>query len=394
MSKEPNDAETDRKFEAAYHQVEKNFRIVEDYRRHASVNHKLTHIIFFTLCAVTAGANDLVGVDTWIKANSDRLVELFKLQHGTPSLSTLRLVYMLLDPEPLSQCFSEWVRSVAEIGRPKGISIDGKANRGTALPDEPNSAVHIVSAWASELNITLGHLKVDGKSNEITAIPKLLDLIDVTDTVVTIDAMGTQKDIANKILEQGGDYILALKGNQSNFHFEVKNFFDQALLHGEEGVEFKSFEFEPEDARGRTEFRTVYVATDWEFYADYKAVWQGLGSIVCIESKRAVTGKELTTERRYYISSLSREPQEMGLLIRGHWGIENGAHWILDVAFREDGQKARAGNIAENLSLIRRMSLNCLKQEKTAKIGVANKRLKAAYDIGYLLKVLGVKYSS
>lgn len=392
MSKDPQ--EVDRKFEKAYQEIEEHFQTVSDYRREGSVKHKLTLIIFFTLCAITAGANDLVGVDTWIKANRERLIKLFKLQHGVPSLSTLRLVFMLLDPAPLSKCFSEWVTSAVELGKLKAISIDGKTNRGTALPDKPNSAVHIVSAWASELNITLGHLKVDGKSNEITAIPKLLDLIDISDTVVTIDAMGTQKEIASKIINGGGDYILALKGNQSKLHFEVKNFFDQALAYGEEGVDFRSFEFEQEDGRSRADCRKVHVATDWKFQEDYKSAWQGLNSIICVESTRTLTGKEPTTERRYHISSLSIEPEEIGELIRGHWSIENGAHWVLDVAFREDSLKARAGNIAENLSLVRRMSLNRLKQEKTAKIGTANKRLKAAYDFDYLLKVLGVKFSS
>lgn len=341
---------------------------------------------------MTAGANDLVGVSTWIEANSTWLKNLFGLENGTPSLSTLRITYMLLDPSSLSNCFADWVKSLIEHGKIRSVNIDGKAQRGTALPDDPNSFVHIVSAWASEHELTLGQLKVDGKSNEITAIPKLLDIIDVENTVVTIDAMGTQKDIAEKIVNKGGDYILALKGNQSKLQAEVVNFFQQALENGEEGVDFNSFSFE-EEARGRTEVRRVHIATEWDFLDDYKASWKGLAGIICIESERTVGGKT-SKERRHYISSLKTGLEDIGLLIRGHWGIENGAHWILDVAFREDNQTARAGHIAENLSLIRRMALNYLKQEKTAKIGVANKRLKAAYDRSYLLRVFGVKFSS
>ena len=373
----------------SFETIEKHFKNVKDYRRSGSVIHKLLHILFFTLCAVTAGANDLVGVHTWIKTNKAWLNELFDLEHGIPSLSTLRITFMLLDPTSLSECFVQWVKEMVGNGHLKGICIDGKAQRGTALPGEPNSFVHIVSAWATGCGITLGQQKVDGKSNEITAIPKLLDLIDIEGTVVTIDAMGTQKNIAEKIVNKGADYILALKGNKSKLSDEVENFFDQVIKNGKLCVDFQKFEFE-EIKKGRHEIRRVYTATDWEFHDDYKLKWKGLSTIICVESeviKKGVTSKE----RRYYISSLQNATAEkIGLLIRGHWGIES-THWILDVAFREDNLTARAGNIAENLSLMRRISLNYLTKEKTAKIGTANKRLKAAYDKEYLMKVLGVK---
>ncbi len=323
-----------------------------------------------------------------MKANESWLTDLFKLKHGIPSLSTLRITYMLLDPTSLSQCFAQWVKEMINGGNLKGISIDGKAQRGTALPDEPNSFVHIVSAWATDHQLTLGQLKVDGKSNEITAIPKLLELIDIESTVITIDAMGTQKNIAEIIVNKKADYILALKGNQSKLHDEVENFFEQAIKFGDSGVEFNEYKFE-EEGKGRKEIRRVYVATEWDFLEDYKLDWKGLSSIICIESEVIIKGVA-SKERRHYISSLEATPKEVGLLIRGHWGIES-AHWILDVAFQEDNQTARAGNIAENLSLVRRISLNYLRKEKTAKLGTANKRLRAAYDKAYLLKVLGVK---
>lgn len=388
MSKQSDRSGINEKTLYAFQGVENNFQNIEDYRRQKSIKHRLIHIIFFTLCAVTAGSNDLVGVHTWIKANETWLIDLFELKHGVPSLSTLRITYMLLDPIPLSHCFAQWVKDLIDRGNLRGISIDGKAQRGTALPDDSNSFVHIVSAWATDHELTLGQLKVDGKSNEITAIPKLLDLIDIEDTVITIDAMGTQKNIAEKIVEKKGDYILALKGNQSTLNDEVDNFFSQVLKYGDPNIDFFDFNFE-EEAKGRHEIRRVCIATEWDFLEDYKAQWKNLSTIICIESKKTEKGK-ISKERRYYISSLSTTAEDIGLLIRGHWGIES-AHWILDVAFREDNQTARAGHIAENLSLIRRMSLNYLKKEKTAKIGTANKRLKAAYDKEYLLKVLGVK---
>jgi len=368
--------------------IEKHFQHAKDYRRPGSIKHQLLHILFFTLCAVTAGANDLVGVHTWIKSNESWLRELFKLEQGVPSLSTLRITYMLLDPLSLSECFANWMKDMISEGNLRGISIDGKAQRGTTLPDTPNSFVHIVSAWAAGHGLTMGQLKVDGKSNEITAIPKLLDIIDVEGTVVTIDAMGTQKNIAEKIVDKKADYILALKGNQSKLSDEVENFFMQAIKYGDLGVDLQKFEFN-EEGKGRHEIRRVYTATQWEFLEDYKVQWKGLSTIVCIESE--VTIKEKTSiERRYFISSLQETPEEMGLLIRGHWGIES-THWILDVAFNEDHLTARAGHITENLSLIRRIALNYLTKEKTAKLGAANKRLRAAYDKEYLLKVLGVK---
>ncbi|WP_194848577.1 ISAs1 family transposase [Candidatus Neptunochlamydia vexilliferae] len=167
--------------------IENHFKHVKDYRRPGSMKHQLLHILFFTLCAVTAGANDLVGVHTWIESNKSWLQKLFKLEHGAPSLSTLRITYMLLDPVSLSECFVNWVKDMIGEGNLRGICINGKAQRATALPDEPNSFVHIVSAWATGHGLTLGQQKVDGKSNEITAIPKLLDLIDIKGTVVTIE---------------------------------------------------------------------------------------------------------------------------------------------------------------------------------------------------------------
>lgn len=372
----------------SFQTIKSHFKHVKDYRRPGSVKHQLLHILFFTLCAVTAGANDLVGVHTWMETNKSWLHELFRLKHGIPSLSTLRITYMLLDPVSLSECFASWVQDMIDRGSLRAICIDGKAQRGTALPDKPNSFIHIVSAWATGHGLTLGQQKVDGKSNEITAIPKLLDLIDIKGTVITIDAMGTQKNIAEKIVDKGGHYILALKGNHLTLNDEVENFFDQAIKYGDPEVDFHKFRTE-EKEKGRHEIRQIYTATESVFIEDYKSQWKGLSTIICIESE--VTKKKVTSkERRYYISSLLTSPKEIALLIREHWGIES-THWVLDVAFREDNLTARAGNIAENLSLIRRISLNYLTKEKSVKLGTANKRLKAAYDKEYLLKVLGVK---
>lgn len=377
--------------ELAYSFVEEHFGEIEDYRRTASIGHSLLHILFITLCASLAGADNLKAVAEYASDMKDWFVSFLGLRNGVPSYGTFWLVFKHLAPEPLSKCFVNWVQAITRQCKSKGVAIDGKAQRGTAEIGNPNSFVHIVSAWASAEGLTLGQLKVDGKSNEITAIPKLLDLIDVQEAVVTIDAMGTQKEIAEKIVDKGADYILALKGNQSSLQAEVVNFANQALEHGEQGIDFEIFE-QKNEGHGRAEFRQIFATDQIDFLDDFKNDWKGLNSIIWIVSERTVKGK---TEREvhHYISSLPPNPENLGMLIRQHWGIENSAHWVLDVAFREDEQKARAGHIPENMSLVRRIALNLLKREKTAKIGVALKRQKANRRVDYLLKVLNVNFN-
>lgn len=375
----------------AFSLVEEHFAVVEDYRRSASTSHILSHIIYITLCASIAGANNLKAVAEYAKDMEDWFVTILSLRDGTPSYGTFWLVFKHLDPNQLSSCFVNWVQSITNRCKGRGIAIDGKAQRGTAESEDPNSFVHIVSAWAAEAGLTLGQLKVDGKSNEITAIPKLLELIDVKDAVVTIDAMGTQKEIAKTLVSKGADYILALKGNQSLLQAEVVNFAIQAMEHGEQGVDFSMFE-QKNEGHGRMECRRIYATADIDFLEEFKKGWEGLKSIVWIESERTRKG-EKTSEMRYYISTLSADPEALGRHIRSHWGIENKVHWLLDVAFREDEQKARAGHIPENMSLIRRIALNLLSKEKTAKVGIELKRQKANRRTDYLLKVLNVNFN-
>ncbi len=274
----------------------------------------------------------------------------------------------------------------------KVIAVDGKSLRGTARDGEANSFVHMVSAWAAESGLTLGQRKVDGKSNEITAIPALLELIDIEGTVVSIDAMGTQTAIAELIIKQEADYLLALKENHPTLYWEVENYFNQALVYGNEGLDYHLFE-EEDSGHGRKEARRVYVAKEVDFLGELKRQWRGLQTIVCVESERMLSGNA-TTSRRYYITSLPPDPEFLGESIRSHWGIENKVHWILDVALREDAQKARLGHIAANMALVRRMALNLLSSEKSTRRGIATKRLKAAWSKDYLLKVLTVKSSS
>jgi len=320
------------------------------------------------------------------------LTETLELVHGVPSYTTFWTVFALLSPTVLGQCFVKWVESKVESTNGRMISIDGKAQRGTAKKGQPHSFVHIVSAWATKNHLTLGQLKVDGKSNEITAIPQLLDVVDVKEAIVTIDAMGCQTAIAEKIVDKGGDYVLALKGNQGSLSDEVENYFQQAEEIDFDGVECDGIGSK-NCAHGRTEKREVYTTEDIDWLPQ-KDEWKNLRTIILVKSERVLPDQTASIERRYYISSLPADAVEVADAIRGHWGIENQAHWILDVAFREDEQNANAGNIAENMSLIRRISLNLLKQERTAKCGIEIKRQMAGWNGEYLLKILGVKFFS
>ncbi len=369
--------------------LKEHFGELADYRRQKSVTHLLLDILFITICAVISGANDLKAVAVYAQRKERWLTSILTLVNGVPSYTNFWTVFALLSPEALEKCFVQWVQSkmISQDGRV--ISIDGKAQRGTAKKGKPHSFVHIVSAWSATGRLTLGQLKVDGKSNEITAIPKLLDVIDVEGAVVTIDAMGCQTEIADKIVEKGADYVLALKGNQGNLVDEVENYYKQAESIDFEGVECDALESK-ECAHGRIEKREVYTTEDIDWLPQ-KEEWRGLKTIVMVISERTLQGLPPSVERRYYISSLPANALMVAQEIREHWGIENQAHWILDVAFREDEQNANAGNIAENMSLIRRTALNMLKQEKSAKCGIEIKRQAAGWDNEYLLKVIGVK---
>lgn len=367
--------------------IEEHFSQVKDYRRKRAIRHRLSHILFIAICGITSGCNNLKAVIEYAQTKKTWLQSVLNFTDGIPSYPTFWLFFALLNPETLSRCFTEWVESMVQLSKGRLIALDGKAQRGTSSPNSANSFIHIVSAWTSENGLTLGQQKVDDKSNEITAIPKILDIIDVKDSIVTIDAMGTQKTIATKIINNGGDYILALKGNHSILHDEVINFFDQVLEYGEEGTEYHKYE-ERNMGHGRAEVRRIFSTENIDFLKN-RAKWKGLKSIACVEAIRRIKGKT-SQERRYYISSLMATPKDFAGWIRSHWGIES-THWILDVAFREDAQRAKAAHLPENLSLLRRISLNFLRQDKTVKAGIEIKRQKAGWDNEYLLRVLGVK---
>lgn len=359
-----------------------HFSSIPDPRTNNRKRHKLGDIFFITLCAVICGANDWVAVETYGKAKKSWFTEILGLRNGIPSHDTFGNVFAVIDTQLFSECFSRWVSDLVELSFGEVIAIDGKCLRRSMDTASNKAAIYMVSAWASENQLVLGQQKVDDKSNEITAIPKLLKQLDITGAVVTMDAMGCQTKVAQQIIDQGGDYMLSLKGNQGTLHEDVKLFFESENTCPEIGHE------EYDAGHGRFEKRSVEASSDIAWLRDFHPQWAKLKSIVAVTAERESKGKT-TKETRYFISSLdATDPKRLGQVVRAHWGIENNLHWVLDYAFEEDSQRARLGNSAANMAVIRHIALNLIKAEKTAKIGIKNRRLKAGWDEDYLLKIV------
>ena len=364
------------------------FESLPDPRKLRNQHYPLIDIIAVVIMGILCDANDFVSVYRWAAHRLQWLQSVGLCLAGVPSHDTMNRVFRLLNPKCFQDCFQKWVQTIAETV--KGvIAIDGKTLCNSGDDFQKTSPLHIVHAFAAENEILLGQLATDAKSNEITAIPELLKMLNINGNTITIDAMGCQKEIVKQIVSQGGEYVIALKGNQGTLHAEAKNFFVQAM------------DVEPEESgcdlaktveknRGRIEEREIWAcSTDW-LDKTVLEEWSNLKSLVCIKSKRSHKGKT-TEELRYYISSLSPEAEQHGNIVRTHWGVENKLHWHLDVSFGEDLCKIRTDHAAENFSLARKMSLNLLKADTSEKLGVPNKRKLCGWSPEYLLKILGVK---
>lgn len=366
--------------------IAEHFSELEDPRRY-NKRHLLHDIIVIAICAAICGADDWVAVEEFGHAKRSWFEEFLELPHGIPSHDTFGDVFGVLDPEQFRRGFIQWVQAVNEVTRGQIVPIDGKKLRRSHDRTLGKNAIHMVSAWAAENHVVLGQVKVDDKSNEITAIPQLLDLLEISGCIVTIDAMGCQREIARKIVEdKDADYVLALKGNQSGLFEDVKGLFEHAQEVGFENCEHHRTK---EKGHGRLEVRECWTLSDPESLASIQSLanWRDLRTVIMVKSERFV-GDKRSEESRYYISSLSGDAERALEAVRGHWGIENKVHWVLDIAFREDDCRIRKGNGAQNFAILRHIALNLLKQEKTAKCGVKTKRLKAGWDESYLLKVL------
>jgi predicted transposase YbfD/YdcC len=360
---------------------------LEDPRMDRTKLHALSDILFITMCAVLCGADSWSEVELYGRSKEEWLRRFVPLANGIPSHDTLGRVFSRLDPMQLEQCLLKWVGALAEASQGRLIAIDGKTLRRSFDRADHRLAIHMVSAWCETNHLVLGQLTTSEKSNEITAIPRLLEMLDVQDAVVTIDAMGCQKAIAQQIVKQKGHYVLAVKENQPGLYEAIKGTFDELTGPGIPGVSYDFYE-DVDAGHGRIETRRIWT-TDWTNWWQDRKDWAALKSFVCVESIRELNG-QASTERRYFISDLDGQDAESRLgHVRGHWGIENKVHWVLDVAFREDTLRNRIGHSAENFSRIRRLSLNLLRREKSCRVGIKGKRLKAGLNEEDLLLLLG-----
>lgn len=370
--------------------LEEHFGQLEDPRLDRRKAHSLLDIIGLTIVGVLCGADNWVAIETFGKAKLDFLSRYLGFANGIPSHDTLGRLFSILDAEALGKCFSSWIKTISALTQGEVVAIDGKCLRGSHDHYTGKSAIYMVNAWASANQLCLGQVKVDDKSNEITAIPKLLEMLELSGCIVTIDAMGTQKEIAQHIRQAKADYVLALKQNHAELYEEVQATFNHLL-----DTRYSTSDEQWDKGHGRIESRKCYALDlkapdfDWILSEDLEQ-WPDLNSLIMIQAVRR-KGNKIERQTRYYLSSLqlsNTTAQEMNQIVRSHWGVENQLHWTLDVAFREDHSRVRTGFADQNLAVIRRLALNLLKLDTKSKLGIQNKRLRAAWDEQYLIRIL------
>lgn len=362
-----------------------HFASLEDPRDIRGKEHLLLDIITIALCAVISGAEGWEDMAEYGRAKQDWLSTFLSLSNGIPCADTFGRVFARLDPEQMQRCFGSWVNAISQLLGAEVVGIDGKTLRHSNDKGCGKAAIHMVSAWASANRLVLGQRKVDDKSNEITAIPALLTVLEIAGCIVTIDAMGCQKDIASAIIARGADYVLALKGNQGGLFEDVQWLFQQA-----QGLEFEgvahSFAQSIDTGHGRIETRRCWTLSELD-YLTQMPQWSGLQTVVMVQSERRSKG-QVTTENRFFISSLPSQAALVMRAVRTHWSIENSLHWVLDVSFHEDACRIRRKFAPQNMALLRHLALNLLSQDSSSKRSIAARRKKAAWDQTYLIKLL------
>jgi predicted transposase YbfD/YdcC len=374
--------------EEPFGSIEEHFGEISDPRQGQNVQHKLLDVIIIAICGVICGADGWVEIENFGRQKEGWLRKYLELPKGIPSHDTFGRVFARIDPEEFQHSFMEWVQAIQEITRGQVIGVDGKQLRRSHDMSTGKSALYMVNAWAEANHLVLGQRQVDEHSNEIKAIPELLKLLDIQGCIVTIDAIGTQKQIAKTILERGADYALAVKDNQAKLHQDIRYLFEYDQCN-----EFQEAPYDyaktVNKGHGRIDVRECWTTDDPEYLTSIRALhkWPGLQSIAMVVTKR-FTDEKISSETRFYISSLAGNAEQILHAVRGHWGVENGLHWVLDVAFDEDHSRVRKDHAPANLAVLRQMALNLLKQENTAKGGIKAKRLQAGWNEDYLLKVL------
>lgn len=362
------------------------FADMPDPRLDRKKKYELVEIFVVALCAVLTGAETWIEIEQFGNVRLAWLRRFVALKNGIPSHDTFGRVFSLIDPQEFGARFLNWVQEVCRTSKNRLVAIDGKTVRRSHDKNAGKEAIHMVSAWAVENRLVLGQCKTDEKSNEITAIPELLKLLDVRGCLVTIDAMGCQKKIAQQITASGADYALGLKGNQLKLQDEVDSFFHCAHKDKFAHLEYDYHKTVDKD-HGRIETREYWIVAEESF--EVKDEWGGLKAVGMVKSERRI-GNELECETRYYLCSRMMSADAFAKAVRGHWGIENSLHWVLDVVFREDDCRIRKGHAAENLSVLRRIALNMLREEKAVcKVGLKAKRHRCAIDENYLEMILG-----
>jgi predicted transposase YbfD/YdcC len=365
-------------------QIQNHFSDLTDPRVR-KVTHPLINIVTIAICAVISGADDFVSMASWARQKRDWLAQFLDLSNGIPSHDRFNAVLASIRPGEFEKCLLSWITSLQEITAGQLVAIDGKTLRRSFDKAGGKSAIHMVSAWATANCISLGQVVVDEKSNEITAIPKLLQILELSGCLVTIDAMGCQTEIAEKIIERGADYVLAVKGNQPTLHAGIAAFFLDHMEDDFARVQVGRYETF-EKGHGREEQRTYFVCNVPEDLPDGDR-WKNLKKIGLAINNTLRDGK-FVTDLRYYILSKRLRGHGFADAVRGHWSIENRLHWQLDVTFNEDQCRVRKGNADANLSILRRTALSLLKNNTSQKLGVKNKRLCAAWNEDYLREIL------
>ncbi len=368
--------------------IAKCFSKIRDPRIDRTKRHKLLDILIIAISAVICGADSWVDIEMFGKSKLEWLKTFLELPNGIPSHDTFGRVFAALNPVEFENSFIEWVQAIQQLTAGQVIAIDGKQMRGSKDTAKGKTGIYMVSAWATENQLVLGQRKVDDKSNEITAVPQLLRLLDISGCIVVLDAISTQTKIAKTIIDQDGDYILNVKENQGRLYEDIHDLFEEDRKFDFKDAPYSYAKTVNKD-HGRIEIRQCWTISDPEYLANVRTLtrWTGIQSLAMILSERRI-GEEIEIQDRYYISSLESDAEKILKAKRSYWGIENRLHWVLDIAFNEDHSRVRKNNAPHNFAVLRHMALNLLKQERSIKVGIKAKRLKCGWDTAYLLQVL------